>query len=91
MKKSGQKSLLVSPVLIIIGILVAAAGSQGGSTVGGTPVFALSVGLAFLIQWVVFIPAFLKQTEKFFDLTGSITYISVISIAALLSENLDER
>lgn len=91
MKKSGQKSLLVSPVLIIIGILVAAAGSQGGSTVGGIPVFALSVALAFLIQWVVFIPAFLKQTEKFFDLTGSITYISVISIAALLSENLDAR
>lgn len=91
MKKSGQKSLLVFPVLIIIGILVAAAGSQGGSTVGGIPVFALSVALAFLIQWVVFIPAFLKQTEKFFDLTGSITYISVISIAALLSENLDAR
>lgn len=57
----------------------------------GIPVFALCVGLAFLIQWLVFIPAFRMQTEKFFDLTGSLTYISVISIAALLSAGLDAR
>ena len=42
---------------------------------------ALSVGLAFLIQWLVFIPSFLLQTEKYFDLTGSITYITVTGVA----------
>lgn len=89
MKKSDLRAVVVFPMIIFIGILVAIAGSQGGSRVGEVPVFALSVGLAFLVQWVVFIPAYLKQTEKFFDLTGSITYISVISIAALLSKNLD--
>lgn len=91
MNKSDRKALLVFPIIIIIGSLVTAAGSQQGSIVWGIPVFAFSVGLAFLVQWVVFIPAYLKQTEKFFDLTGSITYISVISIAALLSKNLDAR
>ena len=35
--------------------------------------------LAFIIQWVLFIPAYLLQTEKFFDISGSITYISVVS------------
>ncbi len=91
MKKNDRNALLVFPILIIIGLLVALAGSQGGSKVGSIPLFALSVGLAFLIQWLVFIPAFWLQTEKFFDLTGSITYISVISIAALLSTGLDAR
>jgi len=91
MKKNDRNAFLVFPILIIIGLLVAVAGSQGGSTIGGIPVFALSVGLAFLIQWLVFIPAYRLQTEKFFDLTGSITYISVISLAALLSANLDAR
>lgn len=89
--KNEHKAFLVFPMLISIGVLIAAAGSQGGSKIGGIPVFALSVGLAFLIQWLVFIPAFWLQTEKFFDLTGSITYISVISIAALLSRNVDAR
>ncbi|MDO9086483.1 MAG: DUF1295 domain-containing protein [Anaerolineaceae bacterium] len=91
MKKNDRNALLVFPILINIGLLVAIAGSQGGSKIGGIPVFALSVGLAFLIQWLVFIPAFRLQSEKFFDLTGSITYISVISIAALLSTGLDAR
>jgi steroid 5-alpha reductase family enzyme len=77
--------------LILIGFLVALAGSQGGTSIGGVPLFALSVGLAFLIQWLVFIPAYLLQTEKFFDLTGSITYISVIAIAVIFSKGADSR
>ena len=37
-----------------------------------------AVLLAFIIQWILFIPAYLFQTEKFFDISGSITYISVV-------------
>lgn len=36
------------------------------------------VCLAFIIQWAMFIPAYIFQTEKFYDLTGSLTYLSVI-------------
>jgi steroid 5-alpha reductase family enzyme len=81
----------VLPLLILIGVLVALAGSQGSSRLGGIPVFALLVGLAFLIQWLVFIPAYLRQTEKFFDLTGSLTYISITILALMLSAALDAR
>ena len=91
MKKTDRNSLIAFPILILIGLLVAFAGSQGGSSVFGIPVFALSVGLAFLIQWLAFIPAYLLQTEKFFDLTGSITYISVITIAVFFSTGVDGR
>ena len=38
-----------------------------------------AVAIAFIIQWTLFIPAYLMQTEKFYDLAGSITYISIIS------------
>ena len=34
--------------------------------------------LIFLIQWISFIPAFIFQTEKFFDLFGSLTYLTAI-------------
>lgn len=56
MKTTDRNALIAFPILIIIGILVALAGSQGGASIAGVPVFALSVGLAFLIQWLVFIP-----------------------------------
>jgi steroid 5-alpha reductase family enzyme len=51
----------------------------------------MSVALAFLIQWLAFIPAYLRQTERFFDLTGAITYISVTILAVLLSPVVDGR
>lgn len=91
MKSTDRNSLVVFVILILIGLLVAAAGSQGGSQVGGIPVFALLVGLAYLIQWLVFIPSFLRQTEKFFDLTGSLTYISISTTALILSGGVDGR
>jgi steroid 5-alpha reductase family enzyme len=55
------------------------------------PLFAVAVGLAFLIQWLAFIPAFLLQSEKFYDLTGSITYITVSIVAVLFSPERDGR
>ncbi len=81
MKKTDRDSLIVFPILILIGVLVALAGSQGGATLGGVPVFAIAVALAFLIQWLVFIPAYIFQTEKYFDITGGITYITVTGVA----------
>ena len=91
MKTTDRNALIAFPVLILIGALVAWAGSQGGATLIGIPIFALAVGLSFLIQWLVFIPAYWLQTEKFFDLTGSITYISVITLALIFSQAVDGR
>ena len=57
MKKADRNALLALPVIILLGIGIAIAGSYGGTVVFGIPLFALAVGLAFLIQWLVFIPA----------------------------------
>ncbi len=91
MKTTDRNAIITFPILILIGLLVALAGSQGGISISGVPLFALSVGLAFLIQWLVFIPAYVFQTEKFFDLTGGITYISVTAIAVIFSKVADGR
>ena len=78
-------------IAVAVGIATAFAGSQGGQLVAGVPVFAVCVALAFIIQWVVFVPSFLRQTERYFDLTGSLTYVSVTVVAVLLSPVRDER
>jgi steroid 5-alpha reductase family enzyme len=91
MKKADRNSLLAVLLIVLIGVGVAWAGSQGGGTVMGIPVFALAVGIAYVIQWLVFIPSYLLQNESFFDLTGSVTYISVTVVAVLLSPEVDGR
>ena len=91
MNKPDRSALIAVVVAILIGLGLALAGSQGGTSAFGIPLFAFSVGLAFLIQWLAFIPAYLMQSERFFDLTGSITYISVTIIAVLAGPLVDVR
>ncbi|MBN2839480.1 MAG: DUF1295 domain-containing protein, partial [Coriobacteriia bacterium] len=86
MAERASRTTAAAPlVATLIGAGMAWAGSQGGMSVGGVPVFTLAIALAFLVQWVVFVPSYLAQTERYFDLTGSLTYISVTVLAVALS------
>lgn len=91
MSKEDQQSLIAIPFSILVGLGIAWAGSQGGYTVAGIPIFALCVAIAFLIQWLAFIPAYLKRTQAFYDLVGSITNITVILVSVLLTPVVDFR
>jgi steroid 5-alpha reductase family enzyme len=91
MNNEDQRSIVVFPLVLLVAAGLALAGSQGGTVVFSIPLFAFCMALAFIIQWVAFIPAFINQTEIFFDLTGSITYITVITVAVLLSPQADAR
>ena len=68
--KQSIKELLFSAVAFLFSYSIA--------YLTGIQLVENAVLLAFIIQWVLFIPAYLLQTEKFFDISGSITYISVV-------------
>ena len=91
MDKAEQTSLIAIPAIVLIGAGIAVAGSLGGSHIGSMPVFALCGLLSFAINWVMFVPAFVYQTERYFDLTGSITYVTLTSVALILTESRDSR
>lgn len=76
-----RQHLVTVAVAAVIGAVVAAAGSAGGLRVSGWPVFALCVALAYLVNWVAFVPAYLRRTERFYDLTGTLTYLLVTGLA----------
>jgi steroid 5-alpha reductase family enzyme len=91
MTRAERRALVGILVGVAIGAAVAAAGSQGGATVAGWSVFALCAALAFAINWLVFVPSFIQQTEHYFDLTGSLTYVTVVVTALVLSGAEDAR
>lgn len=86
-----MKTIISILISVLVGLGVAIGGSQGGSTLDGLPVFLLCGILAFAVNWLVYIPANIYQTEKYYDLTGSLTYLTVIAIACLFSGPLDAR
>lgn len=91
MKKSEQQALIAIPVILLVGLAISWAGSQNGAVTSGWPVFALCGAVAFLINWVVFVHAYTAQTEHFFDLTGSLTYLSLVALGFALSGEADAR
>ena len=91
MSKQEKGALGAIIVVVLFSLGLAFAGSQGGLMVGVVPLFALAVACIFLLQWIAFVPAFIWQTEKFFDLMGSVTFISVSGLMLLLSPIVDGR
>jgi steroid 5-alpha reductase family enzyme len=91
MNKVERQSLAVIPAIVLIGGGIVWAGSHGGIRAGGIPLFALCGSVAFVINWVVFVPAHVFQTERYFDLTGSITYLCLVLMALILRGEPDAR
>ena len=52
--------------------------SYGIAHLTGNVIVKNAVLLAYAIHWIAYIPAYIFQTEKFYDLTGSVTYLSVV-------------
>ena len=73
-------------ILLAVGLPVGVAtlANPGDLRIGGWPAMTLLALGCFAIQWLAFVPARLLQTERFYDLTGSLTYIAV-ALAAIVT------
>ncbi|MEM6774082.1 MAG: DUF1295 domain-containing protein [Pseudomonadota bacterium] len=68
-------------VAVTIAAATAWAGSDGGLSAAAFPAFAALALVAFAIQWLAFIPAYIFQTERYYDLVGSLTYLTTAALA----------
>ena len=74
-----------------LGSIILIAGSTQSVTIGNFSLFAICGAIGFVLHWAVFIPSFAFKTEHYFDLTGSISYITTVVVALFLSPKLDIR
>tara|TARA_A100001035_G_C27732612_1_gene477510 strand:- start:168 stop:1043 length:876 start_codon:yes stop_codon:yes gene_type:complete len=73
-----KTTIPASFVVLLLSTLIAFAVNQESISISNVPLFGFVVLLIFIIQWLVFIPSFINRTEHFFDLTGSLTFISAV-------------
>lgn len=81
------QSLIGISIATSLGAFLAIAGSDQGLLLSGLPAFALLAVLAFGVQWAAFVPAFIGQSERYYDLVGSLTYLSVVFIAVTIKQD----
>lgn len=88
---NSSKAIGFTIIALLLGAGIGWAGSQGSAAWGGLPLFAITGIIIYLIHWLAFIPSYIYQTEHYFDLTGSITYLSSLGAVAILHPALDTR
>lgn len=86
-----RRSAVAIIAAVAIGAFVTWAGSDGSREAGSIPVFAISATVAFAVNWLAFIPSTAAKTEKYYDLTGSFTYLAVTLVTVSLTSDLDAR
>ncbi len=77
----GPKLVAISIAVTVVVLGIAWLGDQTGSRLYGLPLMvAMAVGV-FAVQWIGLIHARLFETEHYFDLVGSLTYVTVTVFA----------
>lgn len=87
-KKITIPSILLS---ILMASLVAIGINQGSVSISGISLIYFCCAFIFLAQWLIFIPSYIFETEHYFDLTGSLTYVSVMLLAVLFTVDISLR
>ncbi|WP_326503771.1 DUF1295 domain-containing protein [Rothia nasimurium] len=83
--------LLALGVVAALALALAAGGSYRGQELSGFKIFALAVGATFVVQWLAFIPAYLKQTERFYDLLGGVGFVAGTLFVLAAADEKDAR
>ncbi len=78
-----MRALIVIAISVGLALCLAFATRASETELAGLPVLVTLALIAMGIQWLVFIPSYLFQTEHYYDLTGSLTYLLLVAIAVL--------
>ena len=85
------RSIIGIAVAVTLSLLIAIAGSNNSTLYDGMPIFMLCASVGFVLHWLGFIPAYLFQTEHYFDLIGSISYVATVALAFALAPSFGTR
>ncbi len=85
------RNLIITALILLFIVLIAFLSGLDGNYIFSIPQIVLMVFVIILIQWIMFVPSYLKSTEHYFDITGSITFITVSILAFALNENKNIR
>ena len=73
-------TIVVASVFVIVFLMVRAVGNNSVILNGYSAVLYCAV-VCIGIQWVAWIPASIGKTERFYDLTGGLTYLTVVGFS----------
>ena len=81
--------VVLAAVLLIVGLVLSAVDANSASF-RGLPAVAWCAIIVFGVQCLAWIPASIGQTERFYDLTGGMTYLVVVGFSLWVGSESEE-
>lgn len=82
------KAIIILFVCVGLSALIVFSTIEHSASIFGFDSIILCALVAFFVQWIVFIPSYLKQTEKYYDLAGSLSFVAITLIALFSNLNI---
>ena len=78
-------------IILSFAWIIALGGGYESLSYNGYPILILCMITSFLVHWIIFIPSFLAKTEKFYDILGTIAYLTVIGFSVYFTVYLSQE
>ncbi len=86
-----MKSILVAAIVTAFGFAFSWFLGGVSGTLYGYPLTFVCGVIAFLVNWIAFVPSAAAKADTFYDSVGAFTYLSVVTFACWASAPLDMR
>lgn len=83
-----MKKLITPAIVLTLSTLYAYALGGSSRELFSIPLVWLLIPYSLIVQIIASIPAIIFNTEKYYDITGSFTFISITTICILTNSNL---
>ena len=79
MDKITIRSLVAVTVSVVLAYFIAKMNEPYSQQLNGFSLYLIAAVIAFVLNWLAFIPSFIAQTEHYYDITGTLTYLSILA------------
>ena len=79
MDKITIRSLVAVIVSVVLAYFIAEMNEPYSQKLNGYSLYLIAAVIAFVLNWLAFIPSFIAQTEHYYDITGTLTYLSILA------------
>lgn len=74
-----MRSLVAVTVSVVLAYFIAEMNETYSQQLNGYSLYLIAAIIAFALNWLAFIPSFIAQTEHYYDITGTLTYLSILA------------
>ena len=85
------KDYFVILLVFLFGLIIALAGSHNSVSYNAMPLLIICLMVSFVFHWIAFIPSYMLRTEKYYDISGTVSYLLLLFTSSYLTVQLTDK